>query len=203
MILTILIIPFLIWGGVALMVAIIGGAIMKNGDKLAVLGMQGAGKTRFLCFLRGVPYVEQQTAYEKYPEFSYKIDDKITIKIKSGYDIGGGKTYIREYDNLIKESKVILFMFNISRYLAYDQRYVRDTNSRLDLIKGYVDTEEKNIVIIGTHKDLLNIDDNEIKRKFDELMNGKPYSDMVKNIFLVDLTDKADICTVTKEIFKK
>ena len=43
-----------------------------KGKSLVVLGMKGAGKTRFYRFLQNKPYIESETEVEEYEEFVYR-----------------------------------------------------------------------------------------------------------------------------------
>ncbi|MBS1570794.1 MAG: GTPase domain-containing protein [Bacteroidetes bacterium] len=204
MILTILIIPFL-WAGVAIIAALLGTTYvitLKNGDKLTVLGMQASGKTRFLSFLRKVEYIERATGQEEYKKFTYKFDKDRSVTIQSGVDRGGGDNYKQYYKKSIEESDIILFLFNLNEYINENVEYVRETNSRFELIYDFAKKQERDVVIIGTHKDLLNFSEDNIKKNFDEKISTKSYKDLFKAFILINLTDKADIEKQIKLIFK-
>ena len=74
-----------------------------KGKRLAVLGMKGAGKTRFYRYLQNKPYIEGESGVDEYEEFEYKKQDGMTIYIRKGKDIGGSEDYINLYEDMIKE----------------------------------------------------------------------------------------------------
>ena len=122
MIVTPLILPIIGWGIAILLggfgVAAVAGVFddpKKN--KLGILGMQGAGKTRFLSFLRNKIFIEGQTNRSGYEEFTYQLSNGKKIFIKSGVDIGGGTMYRVDYNKIIDESDVILYFFDINNFI--------------------------------------------------------------------------------------
>ena len=65
-------------------------AYLKGYKKIVVLGMQAAGKTTFLCHLRGKEYVQEGTSTDPFGSFSIKLDND-KMYIDEGVDIGGGE----------------------------------------------------------------------------------------------------------------
>ena len=232
------IIPILIWAGGILLggfgVAAAAGAFKdRNKNKLGILGMPAAGKTRFLSFLRNVPYKEGQTSRSPYKEFTYPLSDSKNIIIKSGVDIGGANTYRSDYNNILKESDVILYFFDIDKYLSSSDHieYQRNCNSRFDhiytVIKKHNDEfrkadeafakdkkdaslkeklnnlKSKHLMVIASHKDKCSYTNIEMKRKFDDLVQSKSYKEMLKDVQFVNLTDSSETKNLINKIFKK
>jgi len=99
MITTPLIIPFLIWGGIAALAGVFTIGSMAsfwanpNKKNLGILGMQISGKTSFLKYLRGEKFEDKRTSRDNYKEFVYTLSNKKKITICQGTDIGGGNNY--------------------------------------------------------------------------------------------------------------
>lgn len=213
MIVTPLIIPFLIWGAVALAgiftVAGIAGAFddpQKN--KLGILGMQISGKTRFLSFLRNIPYVDKRTGRSDYEEFIYTLSDGKKITICSGVDIGGGDNYRVDYDTILDNADVILYFFDIDKYLRNEIDlesnilYQRSCNSRFEHIYSKVKSSKKPVLVIATHTDKCNLSESVMKQKFDALVSNKSYKDMLKGVEYVNLTNNGETRNLVNKIFK-
>lgn len=202
-------IPLIYIIGVGVASLLGGGAVInlfKNKDRLGILGMQASGKTRFLSFIRKIPFVEISTSRSQYEEFKYTLANGKSITIKSGVDMGGGIVYRVDYDKIINESDVILYFFDINRYLnnAIDgdnENYQRSCNSRFEHIYSRVLEEKKNVVIIATHRDKYPLSENEIKQKFDNLVQAKSYKSMLKNVQYVNLTSPKEISNLVEKIF--
>lgn len=174
-------------------------------NKLGILGMQGAGKTRFLSYLRGVPFFDKGTEMEKYNSFIYKSQGKV-IHIDSGEDIGGGNLYRDEYDRIIKKSSVIFYFFDISKYLNDSIQegisYRRASNSRIEHISSIDKFSKTNILIVGTHFDLCKNSQREVKSEFLKLNENKSYYSVLKQIELIDLTTNDQLKNFTNKVFK-
>ena len=171
---------------------------------LGILGMQGAGKTRFLCHLRGVPFTDKATGKEPYDSFQYNCDD-LLIWVEAGEDFGGGNLYRDEYDPIIDKSNLLFYFFDISKYLNNDQTegisYRRASNSRIEHINS-TSVENDNIIIVGTHLDLCKKSKEEIQNEFLKLNEDKTYYPVLKRIELINLTDKGELKDFTDKIFK-
>lgn len=77
-------IPLIYLIGVGVAGLLGGGAaasLLKNKKKLGVLGMRGSGKTRFLSFIRNIPFVEGQTSRSRYEEFKLELSSGKIINI--------------------------------------------------------------------------------------------------------------------------
>lgn len=201
------IIPLVLW---ALGAIFLGGCIFlfsdivkTTGKKLAILGMERSGKTTLYNMLRtGEPGKPLQTSIEEVGDFVVK-DRK--IKIKKGKDIGGGESLISYYEDLIRESEIIIFIFNVSKFLN-DSTYQRDTKDRLDYIYRKVkeyNKEMKNIVMIASHLDVL--PDDKQKKSMEEILsviNGKLYQEMFKNnFFIISIVNNEHINKLKEKIF--
>ncbi|RKS53790.1 hypothetical protein BC962_2046 [Gillisia mitskevichiae] len=174
-------------------------------NKLGILGMQGAGKTRFLSYLRNIPFVDKETEIQTYSPFTYKSHGKV-IQIDSGEDIGGGNLYRDEYDRIIKKSNVIFYFFDISKYLNDPIQegisYRRASNSRIEHINSIDKFSKKNILIVGTHFDLCKNNQKEVRSEFLKLNENKSYYSILKQIELIDLTHNDQLKNFTKKVFK-
>jgi len=171
---------------------------------LGILGMQGAGKTRFLCHLRGVPFVDKATGKEPYNPFNYKIEE-LLICVEAGEDLGGGNIYRDEYDRIIDKSDLLFYFFDISKYLnntlTEGISYRRASNSRIEHISSTSEQTE-NIIIVGTHLDLCSQSKEEVQNEFLKLNENKVYHPILKRIELINLTDENQLKDFTNKIFK-
>jgi hypothetical protein len=176
-------------------------------NKLGVLGMQASGKTFFLNFLRNIPFIEGQTNRQTYESFKYKLSNGKEITIASGIDIGGGNLYRVDYNNIIEKSDVLLYLFDLGKYLKdskdFDgQSYQRNCNSRFEHIFSKVITNKKPTLIIATHKDKIGLPEYEMVKKFNTLVKNKKYKAMLETVELVNLTDDKEIKSLADKIFK-
>jgi GTPase SAR1 family protein len=207
-----LILPILGWIGLGL-VGLIGVATVVGAfddpkkTKLGVLGMQGSGKTRFLSFLRNIPFIEGSTSRKKYESFKYTLINGKKITISSGVDIGGGDIYRSDYNEILDESDVILYFFDIGKYLrneidADGVPYQRSCNSRFEHIFSSIKKTKKPILIIATHKDKSGLSEQDMERKFNALVQKKRYKTLLKAIEYVNLTDRSEITKMRDELFR-
>ena len=173
-----------------------------HGKKIAVLGMKGAGKTRFYKFLQQVEYVEGQTYEGKYPQFTYTKADGTTILISEGTDIGGGEEFIPTwYEKLLEESDSIVFVFDLFQY-DKDKKYQSQTNARLEFIKNHMATD-KDILTLLTHIDQFGKKYKEAVNKFADNIKGKNYADIVlRNYAPVNMTESEQLRKIENKIFK-
>jgi len=206
-----LFIPIVLWGLGAVATATVtyfgGRALFKKKarTKLGVLGMQAAGKTRFLSYLRNIPFVEKETSKEEYKPFTYKYEKKI-IRIDTGFDIGGGNIFKDEYISIIRKSDIIFYFFDISKYLnnkavAENINYNRECNSRFELIYSETTKIKTPVIFIGTHTDLCPKDINTTRKEFLNLIKDKSYYSSLKNLVTINLTNKNEITNFIDKIF--
>lgn len=217
-------IPILVWvaiaaaGGIA---AYFGSKLLKDlweSDRrsLGIIGMQRSGKTRFLSFLRNIQYVEKPTGKEKYQEFIFTTKSEKNIKIREGQDIGGGEQYRTDYKEIIQKNDVIFYFFDVEKYLRGDLSYERECNSRFDFVvrtlvedkkndwKGILESKDskKKLVLFATHKDKLNLEDDEIIKEFGKKITKKWYADLDNFTYPINTTDNNELKEVTDKIFK-
>lgn len=187
-----------------------------EGKSLGILGMQEAGKTQILRNLQNKPYhAYEATSTDDYSCFTANINGR-SIEFQQGRDIGGGELYIRDYyENFIKGKDIILFVFDVSRYIK-NERYARDVRDRLDFIyrklrenrgDGVSDVFWDNVVFkkkyltIGSHMDKLSSSEQKTAiSKLQATVSGKCYSQMFhNNLLLCDLTKRDDFFKLLKE----
>lgn len=180
------------------------GYISKcSGTSIAVLGMEGAGKTMFYSFLQNKKYnsnADSNTQEKEYNEFIYITKKGNRIRIKAGLDIGGQSGLAQKhYSNLIKQSDTIFFLFDLHNYLN-DKEYLEDTNARLDFIYRHI--SDKSLYIFCTHMNKIE----KTKRKdclleFKNRINGKQYSSIINSIAFVELTDPESLKDIENKLF--
>ncbi|MEW4925772.1 GTPase domain-containing protein [Algibacter sp. 2305UL17-15] len=208
-----LFIPIALWGLAAAATATAtyfgGRAIFKrkNRTKLGVLGMQAAGKTRFLSFLRNIPFIEKSTDKEEYKSFTYRHNKK-AIRIDTGIDIGGGSIYKDDYISIIKNSDVVFYFFDISKYLNNEIKsgefnYKRECNSRFELVFSESKKLEIPTVFIGTHSDQCLKDQKVIRKEFLNLLKNKSYYSSLKDVVIINLTNTKQLENFIDKVFSK
>ena len=183
----------------------IGSLFEEKENKLGVLGMQQAGKTKFLSFLRGVPYVERSTSREEYDSFTIYLKEGKEVHISQGIDIGGGDTYRSEYKKIIENSDVVFYFFDINKYFKDEVMkdritYRRECNSRFEFIFDSI--KDKQVLLVATHTDLCGLHSSQIKSKFDEIVSGKRYKDMLQQVCFINLNDKRQVEEFINKTFK-
>lgn len=213
MIVTPLILPLIGWGVVALAGLFTAAGFAGFWDdpqknKLGLLGMQISGKTRFLSYLRNIPFVDKRSGRNHYEEFIHTLNDGKKITICSGVDIGGGDNYRVDYDTILDNADVILYFFDIDKYLRNEMDlesnilYQRSCNSRFEHIYSRVKLSKKLVLVIATHTDKCHLSESAMKQKFDVLTSNKSYKDMLKGVEYVDLTNRNEIKNLVNKIFK-
>lgn len=200
--------PWWVWL-IGVLISLLGTIIKSEeteGKSLAVLGMQGAGKTQLYNMLKGKYGVKTvPTGNEPYESFNIKLKDR-TITISDGKDIGGNETYIRQfYEDMIVQNEIVIFVFNIKSYFN-NEKERRLINARLEYLYEKCKLNkniDKNVVIIGSFADKLSKD--EAKDPYNKLLNlvsKKDYEKLFKkNVFIIDVTNKEQVIKVAEEIF--
>jgi len=181
-----------------------------KGDKMAILGMQEAGKTTILRYMQGYTYDSsyRSSGYEKYERFDWKVGDRT---IKAGVDIGGGDDWVKStYPVLIADNDIIMFVFNAYEFLN-SNKYKRSTLGRLDFVfenikekkGGNLDDFIKNhFALIGTHADFINESPKSVIQKIQRDCQDKSYSKIFKNNFaILDLTSSDEFNNFIKKVF--
>src|SRR5690554_4334932 len=91
-------------------------ADVKEAKKIAILGLQSAGKTTFLKFLQGdknYKNYNHNTGLVRYEEFDMKVNNKI-ISIAKNVDIGGSETFMKNYEKILEGTDMAFFLFDAS-----------------------------------------------------------------------------------------
>ena len=202
--------PFPILWAIGVAVAAIGGGVIFSRDpkknKLGVLGMQAAGKTRFLSFLKDIKYIEKETSMEDYEPFTYEHAGKV-ISIDAGVDMGGGDLYRIEYNKIIENSTVIFYFFDISKYLNDNDitdkvNYRRGCNSRIEHIYSEATKRKIPMVFVGTHIDKCFKLEAKVKSEFLSLIEDKSYYSVLKKTEFIDLTNTNQLRDFINKNFK-
>ena len=176
---------------------------------LGILGMQRSGKTRFLSFLRNTPYVEKSTSRERYSKFVYKTKSGKNIKIEEGADIGGGQEFRADYAEIIGNSSVVFYFFDIKLYLD-DIAYMRECNSRFLYILhdiGISSEEDykksnKKLIFFATHKDQMGLQDDKLREMLRKKLDKKKYKFITDITYFINTTDKRELEELADKIFK-
>ena len=176
-----------------------------DGKSIGVLGMPESGKTQFYMTLKNEKYTQgEATGMDEYPQFDFVIHGK-KIKVKSGKDIGGGEMYIQSYyEDFIKEKDIIVFVFDIKRYLE-DSKYARDVRSRLefvwrkllektgimDYVRAFFEIKRR-YILLASHGDQLTAEQKKnVKSILFNSIQGKEYAEMFhNNMYITDLRDR-------------
>lgn len=168
--------------------------------KMGLLGMKASGKTTLLNKLRGIEGSLKDTSKESYDSFEFKLSNGKTVYIDKGNDIGGTKNYMAEYREIIEKNDVILYFFDVSRYLT-ELEYLRECNSRLDFInEGNI--KDKKLAIIASHSDLSKNDKNILTEEILNQVQDKKYSKLFNvGFFVANLTDDKEIKVLIDKIF--
>lgn len=179
------------------------GSLWDEGEvsfSIAVLGMEGSGKTTFLNKVRNISGIPTPTVSEKKHEnFLFKLPNGREVKIEKSIDTPGHNSYLHYYDSAIENKKVIFYFFNINDYLI-DLQYRRECNSRLDFINGKI--MDKKIVVVATHADKNPAMEEELKFRVLKLIEDKTYSRLFKNnFFILNMINESDFRKLT-EIFE-
>ena len=171
--------------------------IPVKGHSLAVLGMQGAGKTQFLSNIRNIDYNEYSATLgeEKYEKFKTKIGNR-EVTIEGGMDIPGGPEYIKDYYKvLVDKNEIIFFIFNSYDYLN-NRDYRNETQARLDLIFDLIEGKGKSTMLFGTFADRFK-DDSERREAYNrikESVSNKSYYPLFKsNYAILDMRNKKEL----------
>ena len=148
-----------------------------NKNKLGILGMEGSGKTLYLCHLRKVEYVDKNTEMNSpYSEFIYETDSGNTFHIKAGEDINGGEYNRMFYNSIMEKSDVIFYFFDINKYFT-ENDYERECNSRfLYLYNFFAKNKTKKIIVFASHVDKCKEKKWEILIKFRNMLKNKTYN---------------------------
>lgn len=207
-------IPILWTVGTAVASAVVNRT-RKTKLKIAVIGPEEGGKTAFIKLLKygkinkDEPYRntglnESLLEFEAFwsiensikrtdiavnsdADFWEDLKDFIPGEQHGSKDIPGEKGLTSEYKNLLEGKDFSFFFFNIKQYFD-EKNYQKDVNARLDFLNYYVKPE--NLIVIATHIDQINKNVNDISRKFRELVKGKAFLNVLKNVKFINLLDE-------------
>ena len=183
----------------------------KENVKLAILGPNEAGKTTLWNYFAGKPFspIYKQTEGKETISFEaygvvWTTQKPKDYKVK-GHDINGNEDYIRIYwKDLIKDSDMIIFVFNANKYLENELEYQRDVNQRLQFVKSTIekqtDGKKRKVWLLGSYADKLKNREEDWK-KIINLINKKPYRDISNNSGCYNLTDAKELEKYYQKMF--
>lgn len=190
--------------GLLTTIIIIGKPKRVEGGKIAILGMQGAGKTQFLANIRGLAYSKYDATVgnNNIDSFKIQLGNRI-VKIKKANDIGGGEELIKNYyKDLMSNSDIIFFFFNSYEYIN-EIKYRNDTQARLEFVNRY--RGGKATVIFATFADKFRNKSNrkDAYSKIFESVQSKDYAEIFKyNFFVLDMRERDKLMELlNKKIF--
>lgn len=125
--------------------------------RLAILGIEESGKTSFLRYISNIEDIEKdQNDYT----FNFSDSDNHDFRVEHIYFHSEQIDNINWiYPKVVSESNLILFFFDMSKIDSED--YLQDVVDRLAVISEYCQLykkDEKTVLIIPTHKDLVPAD---------------------------------------------
>jgi GTPase SAR1 family protein len=180
----------------------------KEEVKLAILGPNEAGKTTLWNYFAGKPSSNIYKQTEGVQAVSFIASGIVwsTIKVQ-GYDINGNGDYIRNnWKKIIKDSDMIIFVFNAKKYLDDELDYQRDVNQRLHFIKSVIDElcdeRKRNVWLLGSYADKLK-NQKEDWKEINNIIKTKPYCDFYENKACLNLTDEKILEEYYQKMFGK
>ena len=206
------IVPMIAWVPIIIgvIIALVSGTVAiivyqpkkLYGWKISVLGMQMAGKTQLLANIRNIPYLEYDPTQDyKYEAFKVHLGNR-DVKIRAGKDIGGGDEYCSVYEDLMKESDIIFFVFDGYRYLN-EKSYKDNVQARLSFIHRHLNKQE--FVTFITHKDSYHNkkDTSNALNDIIKSVSEKKYRTLFNNnIFFLDMRQKDELLKELDKLFK-
>ena len=156
------IIPSLIVALLAIMGTLIGFRINRKktrqtlaGKKVMLFGPPLSGKTTFINWL-----IKGQPTEEYYAGGSGDFEtlkDEENQTIYTFCDMGGGHGFLTGgvMEQKYKENDIILMFFNYAQYIS-DNAYKTDVEARFDALAFLHKQEQKPVLLIGSHWDVLN-----------------------------------------------
>lgn len=207
-------IPIIIVAGLGLI--IMSGDSPKDdfkGEKsvnLAILGPNEAGKTTLWNFFRGTPDYKDYHETEGTISVSFITSnivwnaEKLKLKLK-GNDINGNGDFIRrDWEKLIENSDMVIFVFNAYNYLN-NLEYQRDVNQRMQFVYSTVgkqtDGKKHGIWLLGSYADKLS----DRKKDWETIIHNikkKPYCEISNNNACINLTNGDELKKYYKKMFE-
>lgn len=178
------------------------------GKSLAILGMQGSGKTQLLSNIRNVEYKDYAATLgeEAYEPFTIHLGNR-DVKIEGGKDIGGGEELIKDYyEEMIKNNEIIFFLFNAYEY-RHNSDYQDMTQARLDYIHRKGVSNGKTVAVFGTFADKFK-NEEDVKRAYSDIKQSvanKTYAGLLnKNFGLLNMRNQKQVMEILdKKIFAR
>ena len=178
----------------------------EKGKTIAVLGMQGAGKTQFLANIRNKDYKEYAATIgsEDYEKFNICLGNRL-LSIEGGNDIGGGEELILDYyEDMIKNKEIVFFLFNAYKYIN-EEKYRKQTQYRLEFINRHSLDSKCTVNVFATFADRFSNDD-ERKKAYTSIKQsvlGKDYSRLFipSRFFMQDMRNKKLLMEKLEKIF--
>lgn len=184
----------------------------KKTVKIIILGPQYSGKTELWCGLRRIVNKSKGGTEGKseIKEFELgKKKDGTKVFVEDSIDIGGGDSYVKEYDNLLVSDGTFIYYLIDVRKIKQDKE---DTRIRLRKIASLVtkkDLHNCGITILGTHIDTDDEDGNYPGTKDDakkeiirEILGNTIKGLKSPRVEIISPTNPTDIETIKNEILK-
>ena len=179
----------------------------KDTVKIAILGCKGCGKTELWCRLQGKDNLSHGgTSQEKIDSFIIgKKSDGTKVEVAATKDIGGGDSWVSEYESLINhDGTFIYFLIDLTKM---EEKNVDDIRDRLRKISAIMENGKfKNcgLRILATFFDKYNGTEAQaisyIKEKvFKKRIKG---IDMEKRIQVINVTDNNHVEIIREQILK-
>ncbi len=183
----------------------------KNTVKIIILGPQYSGKTELWCRLQGKVNKEKGgTGKEEIKEFVLgKKKDGTSVVVEDSIDMGGGDSYVKEYDKLIVSNGTFIYYLIDVRKITQGKE---DTKLRLRKIASLAKKNNLHncgITILGTHIDADDEDGKYPGTKEDakkeiirEILGDTIKGLKSTRVEIVSPTNPTDIETIKNEILK-
>ena len=177
---------------------------LKN-KKVFFTGPTQAGKTTLIKQLLDEPLDEDYVpTYEKDNSKHYK-SEKYDFQIT---DMGGGKEFLDAFSfgKLIREHDVIIFVFDVDKYLSNKKYREEEVNPRMDFLWSMYSTllKTKVLLLVGSHLD--KIDNlNTVRDRIDDALEKKEYRNLLVHypLCLCNLTQKGYVIKVYEILNKE
>lgn len=178
------------------------------GKKILVIGDNNSGKTTLQYFLRGYsfcPNYESTSDLVFLKPNSYK-NGKIKFHLRKGVDLNGDRIYNKYWENLIKESNYVIFLFNTYNVYHNDKDTIRYLNENLPLASKLCKKYKRKLIVIGNYTDkIYNFDENkkDIKNKLRPfLANALDEADIkFKSIIFGNMKTRGDAAELLSKVY--
>lgn len=180
---------------------------------IVILGTKASGKTTLWNRLKGYKFSGEYkvTALDKVEKFIIEKAGK-AVEIESTKDIGGGDSWVTEYDKIIKKDTFILYLVNATDLI--EKAGAQPVRSRIQKIQNIIYNnrlENVGFRIYITHTDKFlekNPDMTDamliiVMKKYLDLESIKVKNDVKYEYTAVNLISDSDIDTIKKDIIDK